>query len=58
MYMGFDAPCAHTVQDCFEMRCVGSSTEGLPPGVEAIPGPRTQRQVRTSEQLVIRLPSA
>ena len=33
------------VQDCLEMRCVGSSTEGLPPGVEAIPGPRTQRQV-------------
>jgi len=28
-----------------EMRNVGSSTEGLPPGVEAIPGPRTQRQV-------------
>ena len=33
------------VQDCLEMRCVGSSTDGLPPGVEAIPGPRTQRQV-------------
>ena len=32
-------------QDCLEMRNVGSSTEGLPPGVEAIPGPRTQRQV-------------
>jgi len=31
--------------DCLEMRNVGSSTEGLPPGVEAIPGPRTQRQV-------------
>ena len=32
-------------QDCLEMRNVGTSTEGLPPGVEAIPGPRTQRQV-------------
>ncbi|DBA78396.1 TPA: hypothetical protein ACH3X2_007900 [Trebouxia sp. C0005] len=31
--------------DCLEMRNVGTSTEGLPPGVEAIPGPRTQRQV-------------
>ena len=33
------------IQDCLEMRCVGSSTDGLPPGVETIPGPRTQRQV-------------
>lgn len=33
------------VQDCLEMRCVGSSTDGLPPGVGTIPGPRTQRQV-------------
>ena len=33
------------VQDCLEMRCVGGSTEGLPPGVATIPGPRTQRQV-------------
>ena len=33
------------LQDCLEMRCVGSSTDGLPPGVETIPGPRTQRQV-------------
>lgn len=33
------------MQDCLEMQTVGSSTEGLPPGVEAIPGPRTQRQV-------------
>lgn len=31
--------------DCLEMRNVGICTEGLPPGVEAIPGPRTQRQV-------------
>lgn len=38
--------------DCLEMRNVGHSTEGLPPGVEAIPGPRTQRQV------LLRLPDA
>ena len=26
----------------------GSSTDGLPPGVDTIPGPRTQRQVLPS----------
>ena len=45
-----NGPCSsfnlkYASQDCLEMRNVGSSTDGLPPGVEAIPGPRTQRQV-------------
>ena len=46
-------------QDCFEMRNVGSSTEGLPQGVEAIPGPRTQRQVThlvSQQQQTVRMP--
>ena len=32
-------------QECLEMRNIGSSVEGLPRGVEQIPGPRLQRQV-------------
>ncbi|GAQ89143.1 hypothetical protein KFL_004910010, partial [Klebsormidium nitens] len=33
-----------TAADCFEMRHVGHSTQGLPAGTELIEGPRVQRQ--------------
>jgi hypothetical protein len=31
--------------DCFQMEDIGETLDGLPPGVELVPGPRVQRQV-------------